>query len=88
MVDAKLSAYPIVQSAPETPHGFWNEVTFSDKVEKNLLTQIHPHISTKLQTALCTITVSMEAPRSGKAGFLNFKKKKLGFLAHLYMTIV
>jgi len=26
-------------------------------------------MSTKLQTALCTMTVSMEAPRSGQAGF-------------------
>jgi hypothetical protein len=37
---------------------------------KNLVTQInHRSISTKLQTALCTMTVSMEAPRSGRAGF-------------------
>jgi len=26
-------------------------------------------MSTKLQTALCTMTVSMEAPRSGQTGF-------------------
>jgi len=26
-------------------------------------------MSTKLQTALCTMTVSMEPPRSGQAGF-------------------
>jgi len=26
-------------------------------------------MSTKLQTALCTMTVNMEAPRSGQAGF-------------------
>jgi len=26
-------------------------------------------MSTKLQTVLCTMTVSMEAPRSGQAGF-------------------
>jgi len=37
---------------------------------RNLLTEINQRsISTKLQTALCTMTISMEAPRSGQAGF-------------------
>jgi hypothetical protein len=37
---------------------------------ENLLTQINQRsVSTKLQTVLCTMAVSMEAPRSGQAGF-------------------
>jgi hypothetical protein len=37
---------------------------------QNLLTQINQRsISTKLQTALCTMTVSMEASRSRQASF-------------------
>jgi len=38
-------------------------------VEKCINTDRYIPISAKLQTALCTMTVSMEAPRSGQAGF-------------------
>jgi hypothetical protein len=37
---------------------------------KNLLTQIDTFpCPWRIQTALCTMTVSIEAPRSGQAGF-------------------
>jgi len=38
-------------------------------VEKFINTDRYIPMSTKLQTALCTMAVSMEAPRSGQAGF-------------------
>jgi len=38
-------------------------------VEKFINTDRYIPISTKLQTALCMMTVSMEAPHSGQAGF-------------------
>jgi len=38
-------------------------------VEKIINTGRYIPISTKLQTALCTMTVSMEALHSGQAGF-------------------
>jgi len=38
-------------------------------VEKFINTDRYIPISTKLQTALCTMIVSMEVPHSGQAGF-------------------
>jgi hypothetical protein len=38
-------------------------------MEKFINTDRYIPMATKLQTALCTMTVSMEAPRSGEAGF-------------------
>jgi hypothetical protein len=38
-------------------------------MEKYVNTDRHIPILTKLQTALCTMTVSMEAPHSGQVGF-------------------
>jgi hypothetical protein len=38
-------------------------------VEKIINTDRYIPMPTKLQTALCTMTVSMEAPHSGQAGF-------------------
>jgi len=38
-------------------------------VEKFINTDRYIPMSTKLQTALCTMTVSMEGPFSWKAGF-------------------
>jgi hypothetical protein len=54
--------------APETRGGFWNEM-FWGKVEKIINTDRYIHMSTKLQTALYTMTVSMEVPHRGQAGF-------------------
>jgi len=48
-------------------------------VEKFINTDRYIPISTKLQTALCTMTVSMEAPRSGKVGFRNFKNRQISW---------
>jgi hypothetical protein len=48
---------------------------------RNLLTQIDTFpCPKKIQISLCTMTVSMEAPRSEQAGF-KFQKP-LDFLAH------
>jgi len=38
-------------------------------VDKVINSTNQSSISTKLQTALCTMTVSMEAPCSGQVGF-------------------
>jgi len=38
-------------------------------VERFINTDRYIPVSTKLQTALCTMTVGVEAPRSGRAGF-------------------
>jgi len=38
-------------------------------VEKFINTERHVPMSTKLQTTLCMMSASMEAPRSGQAGF-------------------
>jgi hypothetical protein len=59
----------IIQSEPEKPNGFWNEITFWGNVEKFINTDRYSPMSTELQTALHTMTASMEAPRSGQAGF-------------------
>jgi hypothetical protein len=40
---------------------------------------------TELQTALCTMNISMEAPRNGQAGF-KFKKSS-DFLAHPILVL-
>jgi hypothetical protein len=42
---------------------------FKAKWTKFINSTDQPSTSTKLQTALCTTTVSMEAPRSGQTGF-------------------
>jgi hypothetical protein len=42
---------------------------FKVKVEKFINTDRYIPMLTKLQTAVCTMTVSMEAPRRGKADF-------------------
>jgi hypothetical protein len=57
------------KGAPETPVGFWNGIMCQGKVEKFINTDGYIPMSTKLQTALWTMTVSTEAPRSGQAGF-------------------
>jgi len=38
-------------------------------VKKCINTDSYIPISSKLRTELCTMTVSMEAPRNGEAGF-------------------
>jgi len=49
-------------------------------VEKFIKTDRYIPMSTNFQTALCTMTVSMEVLRTGQAGF-KFQKLS-GFLAH------
>jgi hypothetical protein len=50
-------------------------------VKKFISTDKYVSMSTKLQIALCTMIVSMEAPRNGQAGFYKFQNPS-GFLAH------
>jgi hypothetical protein len=39
-------------------------------MKKKIINSIHQHsTSPELHTALCTMTVNMEAPRGGQAGF-------------------
>jgi hypothetical protein len=44
-------------------------------------------MSTKLQTALCTMTVNMEAPRSGQAGFQISKTVRFSGAPYIFSDV-